>query len=130
MPAVHPLEPEGARTFAWIEVRTAHGLANYGPRKEFHELLMLVPQTVERPDAILRVRGEESQGWCYARRHAKECTASRVLLPAAPGKVFVVFLTRRMLITDWAWVPCDPVDRALPLDDRTSDGVLLWRRTT
>ena len=130
MPAVHPQGTGIAAGFAWIAVSTGRRLASHGPKFAFHELLALVPETVIRPSVILRLEIEGSPGWCYARHHAKGCHPSGVRVQAPHDNTFAVFLSRRMIILDWTWLPCDPADTELPLDDRTQDGVVAWRRTT
>jgi hypothetical protein len=128
MPAVHPLEPDGAGTYAWIPVKTANRLANHGPSRLFHELLTLVRWTVAEPDLILRLSGDES-AWCYARRETRACEADGGLVQASPDLLFVVFLSGRLVIQRWRWSPCDPRDRALPLDDQARQGRVTWRKT-
>jgi hypothetical protein len=129
MPAVHPLKPEGGRTFAWIEVATANRVAVNGPPKAFHELLTLVRGAVERPDAILQARVRDGDGWCYGRKHALACTASGRLVPAPPDKIFTVDLTGRLVVIAWRWERCAPFDPRLPCDDRAELGDVIWRRT-
>jgi len=130
MPAVHPLEPEGARTFAWIEVAAANRVAVNGPSRAFHELLTLVRSTVERPDAILRARVRDGDGWCYVRRHAHACTASGLFVRARPDKTLAAYLTGRLVVVAWRWERCTPSDPQLPCDERAELGDVIWRRTT
>ena len=129
MPAVHPLEPEGPATFAWIPVRKARTLANAERLQAFHELLTLVRSTVARPEVILRVPDDEPSAWCYARRHARSVSPFGERTQAPAGKTFTVFLSGRLVVQDWGWSYCHPEDRALPSDGHAQQGEVTWRRT-
>ena len=102
MPAVHPLEPEGARTFAWVTVRKARAVANAKGLQAFHELLTLVRSTVAAPEVILRLPDDEVMAWCYARRHARSVGPSGHQIPCPPGRTFTVFLSGRLVVQGWA----------------------------
>jgi hypothetical protein len=129
MPAVHPMQPEGARTFAWITVSRARRLAVNGPGKPF-QALRLVPTTLASPEIILRIRTDDGERWCYARRHGRTWRADGQPIEAPRDSVFLVELSPRLLVEDWRWVPCHPLNRALPFDDRTREGIVTWRKTT
>jgi hypothetical protein len=129
MPVVHPLAPEGPGTFAWIPVRKARTLANAERLQAFHQLLTLVRSTVALPEVILRVPDDELSAWCYARRHARGVSQFGEPTQAPPDSTFTVFLSGRLVVQDWGWSDCDPVDRALPLDGRAQQGEVTWRRT-
>lgn len=93
----------GAVSAAYVPVRRATFLANFGPMHKFHELLTLVRDTLRTPDCCFPYLADELRGYGFTlrARYSVRNDGRRVRPPV--GCVFVVFLTESMKVTDWGW---------------------------
>ena len=114
---------------AWIPLFRARQFAVRGPSYKFHELLALVPETLGRPHAVFPYAADGFAGWCYSRRARLACANGGRRIPAPAGRVFLVFLSARMIVADWGWELAHAGDPTLPLLHAGRLGDPTWTTT-
>jgi hypothetical protein len=124
------LDPSGCRKCVFkIALARVEHLNRVGPTHKFYELISAA-KLLEEPMAIfegLRREGLE-HGLCYV--GTPRCYREGAEHPPHPGMVFLVFVTKDMMIFEWGWEKEDQGKPGFPQSSRTRFDKCLWKHSS
>jgi hypothetical protein len=126
--ALDPFDPTGVRTWTLrIPQATIEWVTKSRLDAKFYRL-KLVNDVVADPVAVFQgwQRPERDDDLCYIGRPERDYPAANVDVPAPKGMVFLVFVTKSGVLSDWRWERSDPHNPNFPEDWKDRFGRQLW----
>jgi hypothetical protein len=127
--ALDPFDVTGVRTWT---VRLEQAKLEWITRSRLDARvyrLKLVMEVLQAPTVVFQgwERPEHEDDLCYVGSPARDFPKEGIDVPAPKGFVFLVYVTKSGVLSDWRWEKCDPENPNFPENwNQRRYGRLLW----